>query len=646
MDDHEPHTDDPWDPQCTYMCKRENLVASILQRVRQYGVVVIRATPQVGKTTLLKLLGHRIAHQDSDLEPVYLAWQNNKKREGLEYEKYLGQRAAAWREKNTKIRPHNPAARTIFLIDEAQGSYEEEALWSTLKNYHNTRVQALFVLVCVYGATGVSRVRDPDIESQAQRMHALHRIELRPTMPGSPCMLFRQEEVAYIIRKVATLNQYQLENGVIEYLYRATDGHPGMVGLLISHFENFFKRPGITLPQALTEGLFHNLLVQHEDSFVDFLGKWGRGVWSSESEAYMEYCLQAPQYSHLKLLDIKKALREVAIQPHGLRRSQEDFDAFAFCHKMGFLHTEPSIPKGRGTIFTYASPLHRRVAYRRLFPGLEPDAVIKNLSLLEICSNAIARFSPGTLQNRRSSQSNGGWGIPEPAFQDELYCCLNLELRFLPILSEYSHTKDGQIDFYVSDHKWGIEVLQCGNNTEIAKHIARFATGGNYQKWDIMNDFIILNFCPRSALQRIRIKDEEIRSHVFHVVVEPDELTAEIYSHDKQLYKSWSLSEGRQRVNAIELSNSSGFVFNTDNGTMPMRDDSTQREQIPMEELKEARLQVEREREMRIQTERKIKEMERENKEMRLKIERELGAKAEAQERDTSTPGRGRKRKR
>lgn len=233
----------------------------------------------------------------------------------------------------------------------------------------------------------------------------------------------------------------------------------------------------------------------------------GRGVWTPSCEDYVEKSLhQAPEYGHLKLVDIKKALREVAIQPYGLSRLQKDFDAFAFCHKQGLLHTEQLANGSKETKFTFASPLHRRVAYRRLFAGREPDATLKNLSLLQICTNAIARFSPGALQDRRYSQPNGNWGIPEAAFQKEMYYCLSRELHYLPILSEYSHTKDGRIDFYISDKRWGIEVMQCGSNTGIAKHTARFATSGKYQMWDIMDDYIILNFCPRAALREVAIK--------------------------------------------------------------------------------------------------------------------------------------------
>jgi hypothetical protein len=128
----------------------------------------------------------------------------------------------------------------VCLIDKAQGSYDDEQFWAMLKNHHATREQALFVLVCVYGAAGVSHLRDPNIESQALLMHSLHRIELRPIVRGGPRMLFRREEVAYIIHYHAIVNHYQLEDGVVDYFFSTTDGHPGMIGLILTHFRLTF----------------------------------------------------------------------------------------------------------------------------------------------------------------------------------------------------------------------------------------------------------------------------------------------------------------------------------------------------------------------------------------------------------------------
>ncbi|KAI9666281.1 MAG: hypothetical protein M1821_004216 [Bathelium mastoideum] len=631
MNDHELHRSNPWNPYCDYMCEREELVASALHHARSCGVVVIRATPFVGKTTLLQLLGIHVVYKEPDLEPVYLSWTKRDRRDDIPYEEYLERSKAEWRKKNAALRPGNPNARPIFFIDEAQESYEEDGFWSSLKNYHLTRNKPIFVLVCVYGATGISRIREPNIESQAQQMHKLQRIELRPSMYGNPCMLFRKEETAQVMEKFAIDKHCKLEDRTVEYIHSATDGHPGMVALMIMHVIRFFE-PG-KIPRALSPSLFHYLMIQRENGLVDYLSWYGRGVWTSSCEEYVRTSLRTPTYRHLnlELLDIQKALREVAINLNGLSRVQEDFDAFSFCHKWGLLHTEPHILGSEGTTFTFASPLHRRVAYRRLFPGREPDAVLESLSLQQVCVNAIARFSPSTLQKRRNSKSKRSWGIPEAAFQDELYCCLGLELHCLPILPEYSHTGDGRIDFLVSDRKWGIEILQCGGYTEIAEHAARFSSDGSYAKWGIMEDYVILNFCPRSALHEVKID-------------EPDELTAEVYTHDIQLHQRWSLGEGRQRSSADDFYYFDKFDEKPENVfDRLLKEGLTPREQDMWEQIRHMKLQMlaEKEREKKetrhqtkLQIEDQMKAREKEMKDQMEAREKEMKDQMEAREKN------------
>lgn len=69
-----------WDPGCDYICQRNNLVASIMQLLEVMRVVIIRATPQVGKTTLLHLLGLHVLHKRKDLEPVFIDWKTRVER--------------------------------------------------------------------------------------------------------------------------------------------------------------------------------------------------------------------------------------------------------------------------------------------------------------------------------------------------------------------------------------------------------------------------------------------------------------------------------------------------------------------------------------------------------------------------------------
>ena len=231
---------------------------------------------------------------------------------------------------------------------------------------------------------------------------------------------------------------------------------------------------------------------------MTFYSRWGRGIWSPRHENYIRSRLLEPKHQHLSLKDVKEALSNVAKQRYGLEHQPIGFDAFAFCHQEGLLHSElpPTdtigVPK-----YSFASPLHRRIAYRRLFSGREPDAVLQSTRLQQMCMNAIARFSPSALQSGRRSNSRATW-TPEIAFQQELYTCMHIELHHIPILSDYAHTQEGRIDFYISEKKWGIELLRCGTARTLAEHVNRFTKGGKYQKWHTIDDFIILNFFQKS----------------------------------------------------------------------------------------------------------------------------------------------------
>lgn len=236
MDDHE-DTDHPWAPRCDFLCNRRDLVTSVLQLVQQTGRVVIRATPQVGKSTLLKLLGRHILHNEKDLEPVFVHWMPNRKRDYLPYKEYLSRKKSLWQERNRSIRPHNPKARTVYLIDEAQDSYDEEEFWTELLKKHHIGSQDLYVLVCLYGASANAYDQKPKTASQASKVDTFQRVELRPSRPGSLHLLFDTSEISETVSKWASPNNVTLSGDVYEYLRVATDGHPGILGMLLQYIQ-------------------------------------------------------------------------------------------------------------------------------------------------------------------------------------------------------------------------------------------------------------------------------------------------------------------------------------------------------------------------------------------------------------------------
>ncbi|CAD6439997.1 d573b7de-738c-4b9f-b51c-af534f1a4e5a [Sclerotinia trifoliorum] len=605
MDNHELQDFVGFNPFCDFICERQELVSSVLQQALTMGMVVIRATPVVGKTTLLKLLGRHILFHRRELEPIYITWQPRNERNNLPYQQVLDEGAVSAQVANARLRPHNPNAKRIFLIDEAQGSYEEDAFWNhDLKN-HLTRSRPIFVLACLYSPASIFGSEGQRIESRASKLDTLNRIELRPSKSNSLGMLFKPEETLTKVSKWILQKNLKPESvdhiALAEYIHSATNGHPGMVGLILASFElltsqNAENRPGWRWSPAFV----HEYLIEH-DTLLRFLSQWGRGFWTAAGENHLKRCLRGdPSYRHLKYSDIADAMRKVARLPKGCTEIRTDpITALAFCHKMGFLYAEEFRPGSGVTTYIFASPIHQRIAYRRLIPAPPLGTNIDQITLRKACLNAIERFSPSVLRHRvplsnSSFQSNDKWGIPEAAFQDEMYCCLNYELHNLPILSEYAETKDGRIDFYIFDKRWGVEILQSGNNGRLEEHANRFRYGGKYHRWGIFEDYIILNFCSKSSIDTLQVKDIDIQKHILHIVIDANDCTAEVYTYNKQLQETLALGEGRVRSYSAEP----GSASEDFDVYMTLRDQEIELEQEKTERVREKQEMVREKQEM------------------------------------------------
>ncbi|KAI9685393.1 MAG: hypothetical protein M1822_004524 [Bathelium mastoideum] len=135
-----------------------------------------------------------------------------------------------------------------------------------------------------------------------------------------------------------------------------------------------------------------------------------------------------------------------------------------------------------------------------------------------------------------------------------------------------------------------------------------------------------------------------VRSHVFHVVIEPDELTAEVYTHDIQLHQRWSLGEGRQRSSADDFYYFDKFDEKPENVfDRLLKEGLTPREQDMWEQIRHMKLQMlaEKEREKKetrhqtkLQIEDQMKAREKEMKDQMEAREKEMKDQMEAREKN------------
>ena len=86
----------------------------------------------------------------------------------------------------------------------------------------------------------------------------------------------------------------------------------------------------------------------------------GRGLWTSSSESACRDILAKGDYHGIKFSDVIQVLQCVAAKHKGYSHQQTQFDAFAFCHKVGILHTESSMSSNKEVTYVFASPIHQR----------------------------------------------------------------------------------------------------------------------------------------------------------------------------------------------------------------------------------------------------------------------------------------------
>lgn len=119
-------------------------------------------------------------------------------------------------------------------------------------------------------------------------------------------------------------------------------------------------------------------------------------------------------------------------------------------------------------------------------------------SLPKLCIEVLCQFSAMNLMHSAAGKKMSSASQPRPVeaqYQDEFYRgFIRAAGRGVPISSEWSRTKDGRVDFYIPEKKWGIELLR--DHAEANEHISRFKAGGKYHSWlkdKMIEDWIIID---------------------------------------------------------------------------------------------------------------------------------------------------------
>lgn len=225
-----------------YLTHRADLVKILIELLRQKRVIVIRAPPAVGKTTLVSLIGREMIQNHPDLEPVNMFWNLRNTEEILKRSYRSVLRTAEDRDKksNEEVREemglpkYGSSKMTVFMIDDAVDTYDEIAMWDELFKNEPEGLRACYLLICVHGPSDGTHQWGED-PSQSAYIPSDRRIELQPTSAGGLQMLLNKQEIRQIVDRWAETHVPKAicDESVYDFIESETQGHAGVIPRLL-----------------------------------------------------------------------------------------------------------------------------------------------------------------------------------------------------------------------------------------------------------------------------------------------------------------------------------------------------------------------------------------------------------------------------
>ncbi|KAL8854175.1 MAG: hypothetical protein Q9221_001098 [Calogaya cf. arnoldii] len=228
-----------------YLSPRTNLVDYTVELLLQQRIIIIRATPQTGKTTLGHLVSRKLFLDHPELEPVFSMWdptRDESTRMTMPYQEVLALQYNTAKRLNDDLRLEIglhvdkidfPKTR-VYIIDEAVLMYPETQMWDNLfKGPPRTEDNApYFILLCLY--------EWGPIESQSATIPIKRRIELLAQPPHPLGIRMDQTECRWVISLWAKSHEppAAYDDDMVEFLWYETEGHAGVLGLMLTYIKD------------------------------------------------------------------------------------------------------------------------------------------------------------------------------------------------------------------------------------------------------------------------------------------------------------------------------------------------------------------------------------------------------------------------
>lgn len=459
-------------------------------------IVLVKAPPYTGKTSLATLVDHHLRSKTED-HVLFLSFLSY--REGDLGEIWTRKTGKPW---NEWLDPSKP---TTLILDEVQILYRlgaEHPFWRRMKELlqqqHLTHLS--IILFAAYGERPVSS--DADHSSAATPIAFDKALDLS-------LLRLRGEEFQELItnyNRTETGLCVPISQVISTTIYCATKGHAGLV-----------RRSMLAISEQFIESSKMGESVDDADVMAFLL---------SSTFASIIQSTRAVPYTAQRLSDMERRILD------GVLFSSEDSLSWPLGDPDEEAAAKCLIMAGILTIdarrLTFAAPLIRSVFLQRLHTmPLQRDSIAGDFD--NFIQECIVRMNPTTL---RDSLSKGvDERLLERQWQMEFYRAATSILPRTTIISpDVGHVfaSDGYIDFYVDgDLQWAIELLREGK--DMRDHEKRFEPGGLYHT---MHSKI-----RRHAILDFRMEDKqvrELRENFWYILYAPDYARVMIRRPDKE----------------------------------------------------------------------------------------------------------------
>ncbi|KAF8416586.1 hypothetical protein EV426DRAFT_685726, partial [Tirmania nivea] len=499
------------------ICPRETTVLNLYHRVLVDRVLLVRGTPAIGKTTLLKLLYYFI----EGLADGPSVFQIN----GWARDRVMAS-SSGWADyifKQTKgLDVWDRSLDYFLLVDEAQSTYWDDQFWS---GFIKEVAQGSWaggkhyvVLFSSYGSVSLPDAITPPYLGPEKTVS----LRSDPNDPHPVALLLNPEEFIDALERKAKDPRLNLPlkytEQVATALYHATQGHAGALHSLIA---SFTSSPVPTINKAFASGHVIDLPLL-DQYFADFntsfesLAKtlWRRGLPASDE---LQNDIAATQI-------LSTLVRDRRLYPNEYSEAQRL--AVERCHRKGWIHSAWVGDQRIGRLaYVLPSLLHEWYLSLLLFaPAQELPVQLGICTPLDLLKQAVRKFQPSQLQAPVTIGPSCEPRPNEAIFQDEFYrACHTVTKGKLLATPEFGSTS-GRIDFYMQGVRWGFEFLRNGNR--LRDHLKRFSyddraehgnSSGAYGAWvasGVMLDYLVVDF--RNAMPP-RPLQPQVRQ-LYHVV--------------------------------------------------------------------------------------------------------------------------------